>query len=156
MVDVCACVWMANRWLECKSGWREALGPLLKPEGTGKSSLDVGRVATDERVTELMIIEKEEGARGGWKMGEKSWRCRQGKWEVVMASRGGGLQRVQLLGRCSGDGAVRWTKGTTNVGIVNQQSRNPTTEERETRPSTQPKGPPRVPKTCVTRQTSAD
>ena len=108
MVDVCACVWMANRWLECKSGWREALGPLLKPEGTGESSLDVGRVATDERVTELMIIEKEEGARGGWKMGEKSWRCRQGKWEVVMRRAAADCSGCSSLEGAAVDGAVRW------------------------------------------------
>lgn len=56
--------WQRGGWNVKADG--EALGPLLKPEGTGKSSLDVGRVATDERVTELMIVKKEEGARGGW------------------------------------------------------------------------------------------
>lgn len=69
-MNVCACVWMANRWLECESG-RRGSWAFAQTGRAGKSSLDVGRVATDERVTELMIIEKEEGARGGWENGGK-------------------------------------------------------------------------------------
>jgi len=50
------------------------------------------------------------------------------------SSRGGGLQRVQQLGRCSGDGAVRWMKGTTNVmNQAKQAGIRRRERERETR-----------------------
>jgi len=61
--------WQTGGWNVKADG--EALGPLLKPGGTGKSSLDVERVATDERVTSDGVDDyRKRGRRAG----------RLGKW----------------------------------------------------------------------------